>query len=272
MEKINLKLTTISKVILSPRDSGALYKDIDYSFLNYNQGQELSKEVNMIYPFYSYTNRALSTENNIENIKYYIPASSLKGAILTSLKEDDRKRILLFNDININPTDISLENLFKYQYLDSDTAKIKFEKFFENVGIETLQNGTSYDFYINLKENIDFESILTDLKSKTIEKLNNYMRKLNKVIKNITDNKTNVNYEFNLEISKELKQVIDNINSELNNINDDEYILFLGGFKGKINSLNGEINIDDIKSGFYLCDIGGKKYLPYGLVKLKIGN
>ena len=67
-----------------------------------------------------------------------------------------------------------------------------------------------------------------------------------------------------MEISKELKKIIDNINSELNNINDDEYILFLGGFKGKINSLNGEINIDDIKSGFYLCDIGGKKYLPYG--------
>ena len=155
MEKINLKLTTISKVILSPRDSGALYKDIDYSFLNYNQGQELSKEVNMIYPFYSYTNRALSTENNIENIKYYIPASSLKGAILSCIKEDDIKRTLLFNDININPTDISLENLFKYQYLDSETAKIKFEKFFENVGIETLQNGKSYDFYIDVNEDIE---------------------------------------------------------------------------------------------------------------------
>ena len=272
MKKIDLKLTTISKVILSPRDSGALYKDIDYLFLNYNHGKEISKEVNMIYPFYSYINRALLMENNIENIKYYIPASSLKGAILSCIKEDDIKRILLFNDININPTDISLENLFKYQYLDSETAKIKFEKFFENVGIETLQNGKSYDFYINVNEDIDFDDILKDLKYKTKEKLNNYMSKLEIVIKKITDNKTNVNYEFNLEISKELKRIIDNINSELNNINDDEYILFLGGFKGKINSLNGEINIDDIKSGFYLCDIGGKKYLPYGLVKLKIGN
>ena len=41
MKKIDLKLTTISKVILSPRDSGALYKDIDYSFLNYNHGKEI---------------------------------------------------------------------------------------------------------------------------------------------------------------------------------------------------------------------------------------
>ena len=90
---MKLKITTISSLILSPRMEKALYKGVDYKNINENiKNSNIVNinNINIIYPFYSYEERNLLPENEfLYAQEYYIPASSLKGALLSGTKNED---------------------------------------------------------------------------------------------------------------------------------------------------------------------------------------
>ena len=115
---MKLKFTTISPVILSPRMEKALYKDVDFK-----EVKEIEKvdNIKVVYPFYTYESRDLLFEKCFSYAKeYYIPASSLKGALLGSKKSRDENSFrskILFEDIKISKEYIELKRLYKFQYL-----------------------------------------------------------------------------------------------------------------------------------------------------------
>ena len=106
---VKLKITTISSLILSPRMEKALYKGVDYKNIKENiKNSNIVNidNINIIYPFYSYEERNLLPENEfLYAQEYYIPASSLKGALLSGIKNEDDNSFrssILFQDINFN--------------------------------------------------------------------------------------------------------------------------------------------------------------------------
>lgn len=127
---MKLKFTAISPVILSPRMEKALYKGVDFKGIK--KDMENSKienvgTIKIIYPFYSYESRDLLFEKCFSYAKeYYIPASSLKGALLGSKKNRDENSFrskILFQDIKISKENIELKNLYKFQYLYQNDKK-----------------------------------------------------------------------------------------------------------------------------------------------------
>ena len=117
---MKLKFKTISSVILSPRMEKALYKGVDFKEIIMKDTKiEKVENINIVYPFYSYDDRDLLSESNFLYANgYYIPASSLKGALLGSKKDEKENSFrskILFHDVKIR--DIKLKNLYKFQYL-----------------------------------------------------------------------------------------------------------------------------------------------------------
>ena len=115
---VKLKITTISSLILSPRMEKALYKGVDYKNIKENiKNSNIVNidNINIIYPFYSYEERNLLPENEfLYAQEYYIPASSLKGALLSGIKNEDDNSFrssILFQDIKISNENIELKNL-----------------------------------------------------------------------------------------------------------------------------------------------------------------
>jgi CRISPR/Cas system CSM-associated protein Csm5 (group 7 of RAMP superfamily) len=74
MEKIKYTLSTLSSLIISPREGQAFYKELDFDDVVTEDG----KEINIIYPFYQY---GIHDRYDPQQAKYYIPGSSIKGAI-----------------------------------------------------------------------------------------------------------------------------------------------------------------------------------------------
>ena len=175
---MKLRFTTISSVILSPRMDKALYKGVDFKEIETNIGKQDPKKmdnINIVYPFYSYEDRDLLSEKNFSYAsKYYIPASSLKGALLVDKTDKDESMLrskILFRDINIGSQYIELNNLYKFQYLYQEVGEEnnngqenvngkqkleykspKFEPFFPGVAIEMIgiDKEISYIFNKNL--------------------------------------------------------------------------------------------------------------------------
>ena len=76
-----LKLKSLSKVIISPRSSKTMYKDVDFD----SKILGLNKEkISIIYPFYSYNERKINM--NVKDINYYLPGSSIKGVFFSKEK------------------------------------------------------------------------------------------------------------------------------------------------------------------------------------------
>jgi len=160
---MKLKFKTISPVILSPRMEKALYKGVDFKEIIMKDTKiEKVENINIIYPFYSYDDRDLLSESNFSySNEYYIPASSLKGTLLGSKKDEEENSFrskLLFHEVKIR--DIKLKNLYKFQYLyekkyNNETNKIpKYTVFFPGVAIEMLESKKEFESEILMKSSI----------------------------------------------------------------------------------------------------------------------
>ena len=269
---MKLKFKTISPVILSPRMEKALYKGVDFKEIIMKDTKiEKVENINIVYPFYSYDDRDLLSESNFSySNEYYIPASSLKGALLGSKKDEEENSFrskLLFHDVKIR--DIKLKNLYKFQYLyekkyNNETNKIpKYTVFFPGVAIEMLESKKEFESEILIKSSEITEEIfmkkLNEVFASTKKKLDNYLKE------------TKERIEYTQACVKEkLKEVENNIKQLDSNKN----MIFLGGYKGILGSLSqsdlSQQNKEPrITNGFYIDE---ETLLPYGLVEVCPSN
>lgn len=284
---MKLKFKTISPIILSPRMEKALYKGIDFKELMNFEDIDM-QNINIVYPFYSYENRDLLPEKNFSPAKeYYIPASSLKGALLGNKKSDEEnslRRKILFQDIKINYSHIKLGNIYKFQYLyqeDKETIQNqgnqankyktpKYDVFFPSVAIEMMKIGNEFECEILLKEPITseefFKKKLDENFNITQNKLKNYVKEIEnrmQEIKSWIKKKELEKPEDNDENYIEKLQTIENNINEL--LNSNKKMIFLGGYKGILGSLSKLDENTNIQNGFYIDD---ETLLPYGLVEI----
>ncbi|SFE78524.1 hypothetical protein [Peptostreptococcus sp. D1] len=282
---MNLKLKTISPVILSPRIENALYKGVDFKEINGaadDLGIKDIANVKVVYPFYSHESRDLLSIFNFSYAKeYYIPASTLKGALLgykKNGKQDSIRRKVFFQDIKISNSYIKLKNLYKFQYLYQKTEEInggnihseykipKLEPFFPRVVIEMMESNIIFDCEVLLRksEEMEFSSKIKENFCITKNKLYNYVKetenRINDIKSWIKDGK--IKEQTNIECINKLEKIKFNIQAE---IDSDKNIIFMGGYKGLIASLSKFNETQEIKNGFY---IDYSTLLPYGLVEV----
>ena len=295
---MKLRFTTISSVILSPRMDKALYKGVDFKEIETNIGKQDPKKmdnINIVYPFYSYEDRDLLSEKSFSYAnEYHIPASSLKGALLVSKRDENEDALrskILFKDINISKEDVELKNLYKFQYLYQEAEgknnnngqnqlnykqnlvykTPKLEPFFPSVAIEMIGIGTEFESEILFKSGISEEVLnhkLEESISITKSKLYNYIKEIKQRIENINlwikDGKLKKGEEKEEDYIRKLECIEYNIESL---IKDGKKIFFLGGYKGILGSLTTKLDENQkVKNGFYI-DEG--PMLPYGLVEVK---
>lgn len=275
---MKLKFQTISPVILSPRMEKGLYKGIDFKEILKR------KDINIVYPFYNYEDRNLLSEKYFSYAKeYYIPASSLKGALLGSKKneaEDSLRSKILFQDIQVSDSHVRLRNLYKFQYLYQETREKgrnekqemiyktpKFTSFFPGIAIEMLCSNKEFEGKVLLKtpeiSEEFFKNKLEESFGITKRKLENYIKEIENRVKDIY---LWIKTPENKKCIDKLKEMKSYIQSQLNS---EKNIIFLGGYKGILGSLSQEIRLEEnhkIKNGFY---IDKDTLLPYGLVEVR---
>lgn len=294
---VKLKITTISSLILSPRMEKVLYKGVDYKNIKEdikNSNIVNIDNINIIYPFYSYEERDLLPENEfLYAQEYYIPASSLKGAVLSGIKNEDDNSFrssILFQDIKISNENIELKNLYKFQYLYQNDKKKnkdnkqkivyktpKYSSFFPSIAIEMVGSGKEFETEVSFRCDVsaDFKNKLKDSFESTKNKLDNYIEEIEKRITTIESWIKDRKLENEVDKSKDnenyiekLKEIKDNIQKLLQQqIQNKKNILFLGGYKGILGSLSQLDKNHNVQNGFYIDE---KTMLPYGLIELNI--
>lgn len=287
MRKVKITYKTISPVILTSRTESALYRGVDFGNGNDN--------VKIIYPFYSHCNRNLQGSKEFKKAdSYYIPASSLKGALLGSLHSDTTKGLkktseieteklqeeeikfrsqMRFRDIKVHPKDIQLSNVEKVQYLyqeddiksaaDNPTERVYkspiWDVFFPAIQLEMLKTGVILEGEILFKaEESDFNKALARNFKMTKEKMANYIAEIEKRIEKIGTWKVNNN---------KIVEDLTGIKKALQYLLSREKLIFIGGYKGILASLTKieKGQKEEFKNGFYI-DKATK--LPYGLVEV----
>ena len=288
---MKIKFTTISPVVLSPRMEKALYKDVDFKKIAdinmINLARKERENIKIVYPFYSYDSRDLLPENEFLYAKeYYIPASSLKGALL-GMKRDEKENILrsgiLFRDIELGKSDIKLKNLYKFQYLYQDNKEEngnngqgivyktpKFGPFFPSVAVEMIESGKEFEGEILLRPEVSEEVLKNRLNKNflvTKNKLENYIKEVEGRIQNINFWIKNKKINKQEEENEDCIEKLENIQKRMQQIKSRKNIIFLGGYKGILGSLSRLDKNRNIQNGFYIDE---ETMLPYGLVELSI--
>ncbi|MDR1134558.1 MAG: hypothetical protein LBL49_00020 [Clostridiales Family XIII bacterium] len=249
MEKINYTLHTLSSLIVSPRANTAFYKEL-------GGFQDISGEVpflakdklKLIYPFYQYGEYI---EYAPENAVYYLPGSSVKGALFCGSSIPGG---FMVDDVAVQNSDIVLRNLNKLQFLE-DEQKACIKVFFENVGVEMIKAGSKMmgEFYIKDRESA--EQLLTAASKSTNTKLYqmlNYLRDLEK-------------RGYSEDLLCKLKCVIDKLSCLL----DANDIFLFGGYKGLLHSMELKGSAQEIAGAVYLDPY---IMLPHGLARIKLCN
>ena len=286
---MKIKFKTISPVILSPRMEKALYKGVDFKEVSEGGMKSLKTgeigNINMVYPFYSYEDRNLLYENCFSHAKeYYIPASSLKGALLGNKRGEEENRFrskILFKDIIIGNSHIRLRNLYKFQYLYQEAKEKnydekqeivykapKFLPFFPSVAIEMLETDTEFESEILFKlpkgSEEFFRNRLEESFHITKKKLENYIKETGCRIQVLNSwleaGKIKKQKEGSVDYIDKLGEIKNNIEKYLKS---DEHMIFLGGYKGILGSLSQLDEHHKVQNGFYIDEC---TLLPYGLV------
>ncbi|MBD8499548.1 hypothetical protein [Paenibacillus arenosi] len=256
LKTYNFQLQTLSSLVLSPREQHSFYRIAgDFATEAIIADSEEKKEVNIIYPFYQYGSY---TKYNPQSAQYYIPGSSMKGALRASGFAPLPTQLMV-DDINVDRKDIRLRNLYKVQHAGTDTeSSAKIEVFFPNVGVEMLNAGIQYQGVMYCDQ--DPKEYLLSVKQKTAHTLHQYVEQLNFSMLNMGDTKDRADLQEVKERSEGcLYQLKDDSTSDLT--------ILLGGYKGAI--LSG-LYIDndgvDHKSAIYFDK---QQKLPHGLVQIK---
>lgn len=270
--KYEIRITSITPLIFSNRMNDALYKGVDFD--HDKTIREFAEfDANIIYQFACHEDRSLRLDEAFRYAEnYYIPASSIKGALCL----EERYRNLKFQDIRVDKNMIGLSTLKKFQYLYQDEAleerdpkAIRYDAYFPKIGIEMMKVKQCVvgEIWSGGEGLIDCNEIVSRIDAKTRDKLRTYLRQIEVIqsqgfLKELKKTETDQNAAIcKLE---EVKKNIHNLSEQKN-----RQLAFVGGFKGLICSLNNYTftEMKELRSGFYIDE---ETMLPYGLVDLTL--
>lgn len=265
MEKIAYELTTQSSLIVSPRANVAFYESLGDFTLDKVKEERLTggvweekplakDKLKVIYPFYQYGEY---TSYAPDNAAYYLPGSSVKGALR---QREAAAESFMADDILIPNEHIVLRNLYKVQHIKKK-EETKFAVFFENVGVEMIKAKVNLEgeFYLNGKtEAKELLAMANESTKRKIEQMLAYLREL----KEIEDNKKEVCCEV-----KKLSCKFNKLISNLNDLSKTDDIFLLGGYKGLLHTM--EVKISPLENAGAIF-IDPETTLPHGLVIIKL--
>lgn len=257
MEKLAYKLKTLSSLIVSPRANVAFYGELDEftldkikeNSLDDGKGNKITlakDKLKVIYPFYQYGEYVAYAP---DNAAYYLPGSSVKGALLQG---DSVTGSFMADDVLISNEHIVLRNLYKAQYLKNEEQAC-FAVFFENVGVEMIKADVELkgEFYLSGKTAA--KTLLEAANESTKVKIQQML-----------------GYIGRLKTRGYSKEVLCNFNelsgrlSDLLKTND---TFLLGGYKGLLHTMKLEsFPIENAGAVFF----DPETMLPHGLVKIEL--
>lgn len=255
IKKYKYSLKTCSSLILSPRESRGFYlADHDFAADQGNPG--IDGNTKIIYPFYQYGSYE---KYDPENTEYYIPGSSIKGAICAGAEKMNTK--LMVDDILIKSLDLKLEKLYKVQYMKPEVEKpISLEAFFLNVKLEMLRADKEYEG--ELFCGVQPDQYFKKAQDRTMQLLKQLTVKIDSCLNGAKAVKSKVELE---RISCNINDLIKNNKCQDRGYDTNTYTILLGGYKGR--SLSKIIQKDEYQSAIY---IDKPRNLPYGLVQITI--
>lgn len=259
LKKYDYDLIVISNVILSPREQEGIFLD----------GAQKEKwnlsNINIIYPFYQY---GMYDKYDPENTEYYIPGSSLKGAMFQG------KSKILVDDIKIPNNRITLGQLNKVQYIpkkrqeesEEEQKQMILNTYFPNIGVEMLK-----------RDEEPFEGSFyseEDIRERLLEIHEDSKRRIYKLIQKVEDSiELNSHHKEKSKKSQDCEEILkkskNNLKEIIKNRKETEYLFFLGGYKGLLLARTFEEMPE--KSAIYIDEnkkLLGYKELPYGLCKV----
>ncbi|MBU5442520.1 hypothetical protein [Paenibacillus sp. MSJ-34] len=250
LRKFKYRLKTCSTLALSPRDHHGFYQSAgDFAIEDMVADSDLDKSrVNIIYPFYQY---GTYSRYEPQRTTYYIPGSSIKGALAVQRSETGLPRLQV-DDIRIESEDLRLYHLYKVQ--NQESAKI--DVFFPNVAVEMLNADSLYSGELFCDREPD--RYFREAQQTTRSKLHQLIQKIDNIYDQIIDEKSR-------SILSALRQNTHDLLDGLGGVNNSAFTLLLGGYKGLVLSV--ELNNTDYHSAIYL-DM--KKKLPHGLVQVML--
>jgi len=264
LKKFVVKLETLSPVSLSPRESYCFYKNIDDNKVPFEKIYPKTNgidKINILYPFYQYGEYE---EFDPENADYYIPGSSIKGALRAS---GVTKFALGVDDAKVCQSDLDLRVINKLQFAkkDESSSKVtKFKPFFENVGVEMLKRGVTVDVNICAVDKKSIENIIQTREEQTEEQLGKADEIIQELINRVEQKKVEAGQE--IEAWQVAVKQLKCFQKKLAQFKG-KGVLFLGGYKGELFSRKEVESIapEEYRGTFYQDDEGN----PFGLVKFK---
>lgn len=238
------QINTISSLVLSPREQCAIYL---------KEESEIEK-IKIIYPFYQYGEYE---EYNPEKAQYYIPGTSMKGAIGSSR--------LMVDDISVEKEKIELRNMYKIPYIPQagelvdGSRKLKAEIFFPMVGVEMLKAGQCVNG--ELYTDADISEIMSAIHKMSLEKLQQWSKRLSPFVKegmSVSGDPLQVTLDTVWQKVNELYYLVEKWQKN-------EYLMILGGYKGSF--LSHVFEKDEVRNAVY---VDMQTQLPHGLVKIVI--
>ncbi len=251
------RLETLSPIILSPRDHQGFYRDIGEfvkdDLVSFND-VDVDK-IKIIYPFYQY---GTYPQYKPDETQYYIPGSSIKGAICSGTK-------IMMDDITVESCMLQLRHLHKIQNIPREGEKsvgsqqIEFDQFFPSVAVEMLYCKEGLSGVLYCEENPCHFFALAQ--KNTMDKLEQFKYQIGKVLESHAGNMK----DDCKKVLIQLKKNIQDLTCQANELNEGTYIINLGGYKGL--ALSGIFKEKDYQSAIY---IDKKSNFPHGLVKINL--
>lgn len=244
-------LSAVSPIIISPREQQAFFEEY------------------RIYPFYQY---GAYDEYNPELAQYYIPGSSIKGALITP-----ERGLLRVDDIRVSNKDIKLSELLKVQHILSkkeleqakgNVKSLRLEPFYSNVKFEMLESDYAYTgyFFYEEKDTELYKSLIKTKKS-VEKKLNAFQSHIDELIERYISKKEKKTEEECIQKLKRTSKNINYLRKRSGEFKENETLMLLGGYKGILLSMVRDQNPAEVQSGIFLDK---NKCLPYGLAKIKV--
>lgn len=263
LQRYEYRLKTLSTLVMSPRNHQGHYlvagdfkrADIEQNLNHVMTDSENASpnRVNIIYPFYQY---GAYSSYDPKNTEYYIPSSSIKGAILSNGPQPKAPVNMMVDDIIVQSTHLQLRGLYKLQYLSEATNhSVRLEHFFPNVAVEMLAAGTEYTGTLFCDENIH-------------EYLQVSQRNTQDKLTQLKDRLRAANGASLIEDGGRIERLKNNIDSIMQAMlrNTEAHTLLLGGYKGlALSGVFPNTAFNKVDSAVY---VDQSKDVPHGLVQI----
>ncbi|RAI89590.1 hypothetical protein DET54_11458 [Paenibacillus pabuli] len=252
LKRYTYRIKPLSKLALSPRDHQGFH--LAAGDFKEDQIQKVDgRDIKIIYPFYQYGSYESYQPDKAD---YYIPGSSIKGALVLGDQKNSAK--LMVDDVRIDAKSLELTSLYKLQYMSKDSSiPVELGLFFPNVAVEMLQVERSFTGELFCEA--DISTYFQTAHKNNMRKLEQLRCKLGKVVNSIVVHQNSKQKVLNL--IEQIKKIETNRETQLGS-----YLLLLGGFKGlALSGLFDITNFDKLDTAVYLDQ---STNLPYGLVQI----